>query len=435
MPRVHSASLAITALAAGGFAVGTTEFASMSLLPWIADDLGITNPQAGWAVSAYAVGVVVGAPLITALTPRMDRKKLLLMCATIFILGNLLTMAAVDLPTLLAARFLTGLPHGVTLGIAAVVAASLVRPEKSGTAIARAMLGLTIANIVGVPVATWLGSTMGWRFAYLVVAGIGLVSILGLLRFVPSIPAKPGTSARTELKSMTRPQIWLPLLAGAVGFGGSFAFYTYITPTMTEVTGIPVNMLPWVLVLYGCGMTAGSLIAGPCLDRSIDKSALAGVLGMAIVLALIAIFTDNPYIVLPLLFIIGTAMSLFTNGLQARLLRESADVPNMSAAMNHAAFNFANALGAYLGGVVITAGLGYRAPAVVGVLLALAGTLVLLVAFAVSKLANRAAALTNGQDVHTGQQAMKAGEPVSGAGIPTDAGDTPGTTSPVAAHA
>ncbi len=401
MPRARSTSLAISALAAGGFAVGTTEFASMSLLPWIADDLGITNPQAGLAVSAYAIGVVVGAPLITMLTPRMDRKKLLLMCAMVFTVGNLLTACALNLPTLLATRLFTGLPHGVTLGIAAVVAASLVRPEKSGTAISRTMLGLTIANIVGVPVATWLGSAMSWRFAYLVVAGIGLISMLGLIRFVPSIPAKPGTSAKSELRSMARPQIWLPLLAGAVGFGGSFAFYTYITPTMTEVTGIPVNMLPWVLVLYGCGMTAGSLVAGPCLDRSIDKSALAGVVGMAVLLALIAAFTDVPYIVLPLLFIIGTAMSLFTNGLQARLLRESADAPNMSAAMNHAAFNFANALGAYLGGVVITAGLGYRAPAAVGVLLALAGTLVLMVAFAVAKKSSRGPARAlpnNGED-------------------------------------
>lgn len=391
MPRASSTSLAITALAAGGFAVGTTEFASMSLLPWIAADLDVSNPKAGLAVSAYAIGVVVGAPLITALTPRMDRKKLLLTCAVAFTVGNLLTACALNLPTLLAARFFTGLPHGITLGIAAVVAASLVRPEKSGTAISRTMLGLTIANIVGVPVATWLGSTMSWRFAYLVVAGIGLISILGLVRFVPSIPATPGTSTRSELKSMARPQIWLPLVAGAVGFGGCFAFYTYITPTMTEVTGIPVGMVPWVLVLYGCGMTVGSLVAGPCLDRSIDRSALAGVVGMAIILALIAAFTDVPYIVLPLLFIIGTTMSLFTNGLQARLLRESGDAPNMSAAMNHAAFNFANALGAYLGGVVITAGLGYRAPAAVGVLLALAGALVLVVAFAVAKRGSRAA--------------------------------------------
>lgn len=401
VPRISSTSLAITALAAGGFAVGTTEFASMSLLPWIAEDLGVTNPQAGLAVSAYAIGVVAGAPLITAFTPKMDRKKLLLLCALVFTVGNLLTACALNLPTLLAARFFTGLPHGVTLGIAAVVAASLVRPEKSGTAISRTMLGLTIANIIGVPVATWLGSAMSWRFAYLVVAGIGLLSMLGLLRFVPAVPGNPGTSAKTELKSMLRPQIWITLLAGAIGFGGSFAFYTYITPTMTEVTGIPTNMLPWVLVLYGCGMTAGSLVSGPCLDRSIDKSALAGVTGMALILGLVSVFAHIPYVVLPLLFIIGIAMSLFTNGLQARLLRESADAPNMSAAMNHAAFNFANALGAFLGGVVITAGWGYRAPAAVGVLLALAGTLVLLVAFAVAKRGKRSAAPVGDEGINT----------------------------------
>jgi DHA1 family inner membrane transport protein len=380
MPRARSTPMAITALAAGGFAVGTTEFASMSLLPWIAEDLGVTNPQAGWAVSAYAIGVVVGAPVLTALTSRMDRKRLLLMCAGIFTVGNLLTMIAPNLLTLLIARFLTGLPHGVTLGIAAVVAASLVKPERSGTAIARTMMGLTIANIVGVPAATWMGTHFGWRSAYLVVAVIGLVTIVGLLTYLPSVPARPGASARVELTSMTRPQIWLPLAAGAIGFGGSFAFYTYITPTMTEVTGISPSLLPWVLVLYGCGMTVGSLVAGPCIDRSIDKSALAGVFGMAVLLTLTALLTHIWYLVLPVMFLNAIAMSLFTTGLQARLLREASDAPNMSAAMNHAAFNFANALGAYLGGVVITAGWGYRAPSAVGVLLALAGTAVLLIA-------------------------------------------------------
>ncbi|MGO1637303.1 MAG: MFS transporter [Ancrocorticia populi] len=389
MPRARSASLAITALASCGFAVGTTEFASMSLLPWIADDLGVTNPQAGWAVSAYAIGVVVGAPSITVLTPRMDRKKLLVMCALLFTVGNLLTACAFNLPTLIAARFLTGLPHGVTLGIAAVVAASLVRPEKSGTAIARTALGLSIANIMGVPAATWLGSQFGWKAAYLVVAGIGALTILGLLRLLPSIPPQHSASARTELQSMTRIQVWLPLVAGAVGFGGSFAFYTYITPTMTEVTGISETALPWVLVLYGCGMTMGSLVSGPCLDRSIDKSALAGVSGMAVLLTLISLTAHIWYVVLPLMFLMGTAMSLFTNGLQARLMREASDAPNMSAAMNHAAFNLANAFGAYLGGVVVAAGWGYRAPAAAGVVLAVGGTVILLAAFSVGKRAPR----------------------------------------------
>ena len=188
---------------------------------------------------------------------------------------------------------------------------------------------------------------------------------------------------------MARPQVWLPLLAGAVGFGGSFALYTYITPTVTEVTGIPGGLLPWVLVLYGCGMTAGSLVAGPCLDRSIDKSALAGVVGMGVVLALFALLAHIWWIALPLLFVNGIAMSLFTNGLQARLLRESPDAPNMSAAMNHAAFNAANALGAYLGGVVVAAGLGYRAPAAVGVLCSIAGTAVLLLAFGLGRRRHR----------------------------------------------
>lgn len=385
----RSPGMALTALAAGGFAVGTTEFASMTLLPWIAEDLGITIPQAGMAVSAYAIGVVVGAPLLTALTPRMDRKLLLILAATVFTLGNLLTILSVNLPMLLGVRFLTGLPHGITLGIAAIVASGLVPPERSGTAISRTMLGLTIANIIGVPAATALGSAAGWRSAYVVIALIGLVTIIGLLTFLPAVPARPTSSATAELKTMTRPQVWLALLAGAVGFGGSFALYTYITPTVTQVTGIPGGLLPWVLVLYGCGMTAGSLVAGPCLDRSIDKSALAGVAGMGVVLALFALLAHIWWVALPLLFLNGIAMSLFTNGLQARLLRESPDAPNMSAAMNHAAFNAANALGAYLGGVVVAAGLGYRAPAAVGVLCSIAGTAVLLIAFGLGRRRHR----------------------------------------------
>lgn len=385
MPSARSVPLALTALAAGGFAVGTTEFASMSLIPWIATDLGVTNPQAGWAVSAYAIGVVVGAPLLTAVTSKMDRKNLLIWAAILFSVGNVLTVFARDLPSLLAARFLTGLPHGITLGIAAIIAASLVRPEKRGTAMARTMLGLTIANIIGVPAATWIGSSFGWRSAYVIIAGIGILTILALLRFLPPVPTSKSSSARAELKSMTRTQVWVPLLAGAVGFGGSFAFYTYITPTMTEVAMIPEQYLPWVLVLYGCGMTVGSLVAGPCIDRSIDKSALAGVLGMAIILSLMAAFMHIWYVVLPLMFLNAIAMSLFTTGLQARLLRAASDAPNMSAAMNHAAFNAANALGAYLGGLVVTAGWGYRAPAAIGVLLALAGTVILVIALILNR--------------------------------------------------
>lgn len=385
----RSTGLALTALAAGGFAVGTTEFASMTLLPWIAEDLDVSIPQAAMSVSAYAIGVVVGAPLLTALTPRMDRRLLLLLAAAVFTLGNLLTTLALNLPMLVGIRFFTGLPHGITLGVAAIVAASLVPPERSGRAISRTMLGLTIANILGVPAATALGSAAGWRSAYIVIAVVGLATIVGLLSFLPAVPAKPTSSARAELKTMLRPQIWLPLLAGAVGFGGAFALYTYITPTVTQVTGIPESLLPWVLVLYGCGMTAGSLVAGPCLDRSIDKSALAGVVGMGVILALFAVFAHLWWVALPLLFLIGIATSLFTNGLQARLLRESPDAPNMSAAMNHAAFNAANALGAYLGGLVVAAGLGYRAPAVVGVLCSVAGTAILLLALGLGRRRHR----------------------------------------------
>ncbi|WP_209325660.1 MFS transporter [Brevibacterium renqingii] len=371
---------AVFALAIGAFAIGVTEFATMGLLPMIAAELGITVPQAGHAVSFYAIGVVVGAPLITTIAAHMDRKLLLLCLMGLFALGNLASMLAPTAGLFNIARFVSGLPHGAYLGIGAVVAASLVPVNRRGRAMSRVMLGLTIANIFGVPFATALGNLLGWRSAYTLVAALGVLTVIMVAIAVPRVQLGSAPSARGEMKAIARPQIILTLLAGSVGFGGMFAVYTYVAPTMTDVAGVPGTAIPWVLAVYGLGMTAGSLIAGPLVDKSIERSATGGMILSALVLAAFGAFTHIAAIAIIALFLIGIAGSMITTALQMRLLRESHDAPSLSAAMNHAAFNLANALGAWLGGIVITAGLGYRAPAWVGVGLCLAGLVVITVA-------------------------------------------------------
>ncbi|GAA1927699.1 MFS transporter [Brevibacterium antiquum] len=376
---------AVFALAIGAFAIGVTEFATMGLLPHIARELDITVPQAGHAVSFYAIGVVVGAPLITTIAAHMDRKNLLLGLMGLFALGNFASMLAPDATLFNIARFFSGLPHGAYLGVGAIVASSLVAPHRRGRAMARVMLGLTIANIVGVPIATALGNMFGWRSAYALVAALGILTVIMVAVGVPKVKLAGIPSARGEMKALGRSQIVLTLVAGSVGFGGMFAVYTYITPTMTDVAGVPEVAIPWVLAVYGLGMTAGSLIAGPLVDKSIERSGIGGMILSAIVLAAFGAFTHIAAVAIIALFLIGIAGSMITTALQMRLLRDSHDAPSLSAAMNHAAFNLANALGAWLGGIVITAGLGYRAPAWVGVGLCLLGLVVLIIAIAMRR--------------------------------------------------
>ena len=379
VPR-RTYKFAVFALAIGAFGIGVTEFATMGLLPQIAAELRITVPQAGHAVSLYALGVVVGAPLITTIAAHMDRKLLLLCLMGLFALGNVASMLAPNAALFNIARFVSGLPHGAYLGIGAIVAASLVPVSRRGRAMARVMLGLTIANIVGVPVAAALGNAFGWRSAYALVAALGILTVIMVAIAVPTVRLSQAPSARGEMKALARPQIILTLLAGSIGFGGMFAVYTYITPTMTEVAHVPETAIPWVLAVYGLGMTAGSLIAGPLVDKSIERSGTGGMILSALVLAAFGAFTENAAVAIVALFFIGIAGSMITTSLQMRLLRDSTDAPSLSAAMNHAVFNLANALGAWLGGIVITAGLGYRAPAWVGVGLCIAGLIVLTIA-------------------------------------------------------
>ncbi|WP_424187185.1 MFS transporter [Actinokineospora sp. G85] len=364
---------AMSALALGGFAIGTTEFATMGLLPQVAATFGISIPTAGYAITLYALGVVVGAPLIAGLAAKVPRKGLLIALVLALAVGNGLSAAAWDTPSLLVARFLAGLPHGAYFGIAAVVAQSLVPPHRRGTAVARVMIGLTVANLVGVPVATAAGQQIGWRAAYLAVAVIAGATAVALAARLPRFPAVEGASVVAELRAFRRPQVWFALLIGMVGFGGMFAVYSYVSPLTTEVTGLPGGVVPWVLATFGLGMTVGAALGGRLVDRSVTGSVFGALGAMAVVLALLGLTATSPVALFALIFLTGFVSQLLASALQVRLMDASPDAPSLASSSNHSALNVANGAGAWLGGLAIAAGWGYTATAWVGVALSAAG--------------------------------------------------------------
>ncbi|MGV9335300.1 MFS transporter [Nocardia sp. NPDC003726] len=361
------------ALALGGFGIGTTEFVTMGLLPDIASAMRVSEPTAGHAVSAYALGVVIGAPLIAALCARMPRRRLLVALMVAFTVGNAATVLAPSFETLVLARFVSGLPHGAYFGVASLAAATLAPAGQRAKAVAAVMLGLSAANVVGVPAATWLGQHLGWRDAFVVVALIGVTTVAALLRFVPELTGITVTDPRTELGALRRPQVLLTLLVGAVGFGGMFAVYTYIATTLTDVAGLRTGAVPLVLMLFGVGMVIGNIVGGALADRGVDRAVGMSLLAMTVILGGFVAAAHNPYTAAFGALLVGASGAALAPGLQTRLMDVAADAQTLAAALNHAALNIANAAGAWLGGLVIAAGLGYTAPAVVGTALAATG--------------------------------------------------------------
>ncbi len=366
---------AMLALALGGFGIGTTEFVTMGLLPDIASAVHVSEPTAGHAVSAYALGVVIGAPLIAALAARVARKRLLVALMVAFTLGNAATVLAPSFETLVLARFVSGLPHGAYFGVASLAAATLAPVGQRAKAVAAVMLGLSAANVVGVPAATWLGQHLGWRDAFVVVVLIGIATVAALLRFVPELTGVTMTNPMTELGALRRPQVLLTLLVGAIGFGGMFAVYTYIATTLTDVAGLRAGAVPLVLMLFGVGMVIGNIVGGVLADRGVDRAVFAAMIAMAVILAGFVAAAHNPYTAAVGALLVGASGAALAPGLQTRLMDVAADAQTLAAALNHAALNIANAAGAWLGGLVIAAGLGYTAPAVVGAGLAATGVL------------------------------------------------------------
>ena len=368
---------AVVALAMGGFAIGTTEFVTMGLLPDIAAGIDVDIPSAGHVISAYAIGVVIGAPVIAALGTRLPRRGLLLGLVTMFVGGNLLTAVASDYPSLLLARFVAGLPHGAYFGVASLVAASLVRPQLRGRAVSSVMLGLAVANLAGVPAATWLGQQLGWRSAYWAVVVVALLTFAAVAAVVPSSPGRPDATIRSELGALRRPQVLLTLTVAVVGFGGMFAVYSYIAPVITDVTGMPRAAIPLVLLAYGVGGVVGTVLGGRLADRALFRSLVGANVFTGLVLLTFPLAAQTPVTVITGAFLLSMSASVLVVCLQLRLMEVAGDAQMLGAAMNHSALNAANALGAWLGGLVIAAGLGLTAPAYVGAALSAAGLLAL----------------------------------------------------------
>ncbi|MDT9660516.1 MULTISPECIES: MFS transporter [Rhodococcus] len=377
------------ALALGGFGIGTTEFVAMGLLPEMATGLGVSEPIAGHVISAYALGVVVGAPLIAALTARVPRRTLLIALMVAFTVGNAASVFAPSYTTLMMARFVAGLPHGAYFGVAALVAAHLAEPGKRAKAVAMVMMGLSVANVIGVPVAAWIGQALGWRSAFALVAVIGVATVASLFVWIPRLDGMPVTNPITELGALGRVQVWMTLIVGMVGFGGMFAVYTYISTTLTDVSGLGASFIPLALMLYGLGMVAGNFVGGYLADRALMKGLFLSMGSLVVILAVFVIAVRNPYTALIFVFLIGLAGSSMVPGLQTRLMDVAEDAQTLAASLNHAALNIANAFGAWIGGVVIAAGYGYTAPAAVGSLLAVAGLVVLAVAVILQRRAAR----------------------------------------------
>ncbi|MDO3396714.1 MFS transporter [Nocardioides sp. SOB44] len=372
--------LAVVALATGGFAIGTTEFVTMGLLPQIAGGIGVTIPQAGHLISAYALGVVVGAPTLAALGARLPRRALLVWLMVAYAVLNLLSAAVSHYGLLAFVRFLDGLPHGAYFGVSALVASGMVSPERRGRALALVMMGIPVANLAGVPAATLLGQAYGWRAAYVAVGLVSVLTVVLILLFVPSTPGDATATGRRELAALRHPQLWYAVGAGAIGFGGLFALVSYIAPITTDVGGLPESAVAVFLLVLGVGMVVGNVVAGRLVDWSIEKSLRGAAVGLALALLLYFVLAPTGWWAVLAGFLVTVIGSVLALGFMARLMDAAEHAQTLGAAMSHASLNMGNALGAWLGGLVIAAGYGLRAPLVVGAALALAGLVVLVVA-------------------------------------------------------
>ncbi len=375
-------SLALIALALGGFAIGTTEFMTMGLLEEIADGIDRTNAETGHIITAYAFGVVVGAPVIVSLGARLPKKELAIGLILALGVGNAITAVASGYVPVMVARFVAGLPHGAYFGVASLLAASLVRPELRGRAISSVMLGLSVATVAGVPASTLLGQTLGWRSAYWAVLVIAIAAAVMIFVFVPHSPANTEASLRGELSALKRPQVLFAVSAGMVGFGGLFAMYSYIAPIVTRVIDLSDAWIAAFTLAFGIGSVLGSWGAGLLADWNVERTIIGGFVATSVVL--VAFYFAASYVVpaLVLVLAVGALGSIVAINLQIRLMDAAGDAQMLGAALNHSALNIANGLGAFFGSVIISAGYGYRATSWVGVVLATFGLAIFLLGLA-----------------------------------------------------
>ncbi|MCU1435493.1 MAG: transporter [Pseudarthrobacter sp.] len=376
--------IGLIALALGGFGIGLTEFVIMGLLPEVAADFQVSEATAGWLISGYALAVVAGALLLTAAVTRFERKPVLAVLLVLFIAGNLISAVAPDYGTMMVGRIIAALAHGAFFGIGAVVAADMVAPTKKAGAIAIMFTGLTAANVLGVPFGTMLGQAAGWRSTFWAITVIGVIALLGILALVPKTghgDTVPG-SLRTELRAFRSGQVWLSILVTILGYGGMFGAFTYIAFTLTEVSGFAASTVPWLLIVFGVGLFIGNTIGGKAADRNVDRTLVVVLSVLVVVLVGFALMAGNQVLTVASIVLMGGFGFATVPGLQMRVMKYAAGAPTLASGANIGAFNVGNALGAWLGGVTITAGLGYTSPIWAGAGITLLGLAVMIFAAA-----------------------------------------------------
>ena len=382
-PIRGAAVRALFALAIGAFGIGMTEFVVMGLLPDLAADLLTSHfaadpeaaiAQTGWLISFYALGVVIGAPTISGFAARYPRQRVLVVLAAAMALCSALTAIAPTFELVAVSRLLAGLPHGAYFGMAALVAADMLGPARRPRGIAIVLTGLPVANVVGVPLGTYMGQLIGWRTAFVAVTLVFAFAAVAIIFFVPKSPGDPGRTFRAELGVFRIPQVWVGV--GAIGFGGFFAVYSYVAPLVTEVAGQPAAAVPLILVLMGLGMTVGTLLGGVSADRNLARTIIGAMLVTSIAALVMLLVAQSIVALAVLIFIFATVASMISPAVQTRLMDVAGDNQSIAAALTHSALNVGNSLGALLGGIVIASGWGFRSPVAVALILSLAGAIV-----------------------------------------------------------
>lgn len=386
----HGRTAALLTLTFGTFVVGTGEFAIMGMLPEFARSLGLSPADAGYAITAYAMGVVIGAPLITILGARLSRRELLLLLLILFCLGNLLSIAMPTPGLVEVGRFITGLPHGALFGISALVAASMVERSRRGWAVGRVLSGIAISTLIGAPFSTFAANHFGWRIAYLIISVFGFLTFLGVWRYIPADTPNRKNSPLREVTALVNVQVLLTLLTAAIGFGGMFAIYTYLTSVLQNVTHVPEWQVMLFMVLWGFGMLAGANVGAWIVDRNLDTAALVALTGSAVVMMAFPFLLHNGLLLMVDVFLIPAFVNTLGPALQTRLMDFAGDAQTLAASLNHSAFNIANALGASLGSVLLARQFGYGSLGIGGAILSVAGLLVYLLAMLVLRRSGQA---------------------------------------------
>jgi MFS transporter, DHA1 family, inner membrane transport protein len=346
--------ISILSLTVGAFAIGMTEFVIMGLLPNVAQDLHVSIPTAGQLITMYALGVAFGAPILTVLTHRIPQKKLLCLLMGLFILGNGISVFAPSYAVLMGARMITALTHGTFFGVGAVIASNLVRPDKRAGAVSIMMAGLTIANIIGVPLGTFIGQHLGWRSSFGAITIMGIVALIGIFIFIPQIRQDKPASIVQQITALAKPKLLLYLLIGALGNAGLFAVFTYITPLLMQVTGVAEHSVTWILVLFGCGVTIGNFVGGKFADWKLMPSILGLYFTICVILTIFTFTMYSPTAAVVTIFLWGAASFAVFPGMQIRIMSLAQDAPALASTSSHSAGNLGNATGAFIGGWVIT---------------------------------------------------------------------------------